>query len=259
MEYNAKLTKKPIIGKIKPIKGARKVLDFSGKLLCFFKRGTLFDLNGDKIAPCARVKKQKEEELAKIPGYCHDGEKIYFYGEATGKFQKRDPLLRVLIYLAVLTAISLAAMSLVICVPIKEQVKDIVITDKDGHWVADADIDVFGGATIKPGTRGEYLFAVNNPNSFDMTAKISLTFVYGGEEKELPIEYELKVNGIKTELTRTENGYSALNIKLNAKERNSFMLDWEWKFEAGHDDDDTAAGIKGDVYGCTITIIAEEA
>lgn len=259
MEYNAKLTKKPIDGKIKPIGGARKVVDLSGKLLCFYKGKKLYDLNGEKIAPCVRVKRSSREEIAKVAGYCHDGKMVYFYGEETGKFLKKDPLLKVLIYFAVLAAVSLIAMSLVICVPIRGRNREVVITDKDGQWVADADIDIFGGVVLKPGTSGKYLFTVNNPNSFGMTATVELTFEYGGAEGELPLEYELLVNGIKTELTRTEKGYSALNINLKAKERNPFMLDWKWKFEAGRDGEDTEAGIRGEKYCCRIKITAEEA
>lgn len=260
MEYNAKLTKKPVTGKIKKMKHARIVVDFKGKLLCFYKGGVLYDLNEEVIAPCVKIKRREKENIKKIPGYCHDGDKVYFYGEETGQFVKKDPLIKILIYLSVLTAISFIATMLVICVPIKEPVKEIVITDKDGHWEANTDIDIFGGAVLKPGTNGEYLFTVNNPNSFEMEADINLTFFYGEGEKNLPILiYELKVNGVKTEFTRTEKGYSARNIKLNAKERSSFMLGWKWEFEAGQDDEDTVAGILGEEYGCTITIIAEEA
>ena len=260
MEYNAKLTKKPVTGKIKKMKRARIVVDFKGKLLCFYKGGVLYDLNEEVIAPCVKIKRREKENIKKIPGYCHDGDKVYFYGEETGQFVKKDPLVRILIYLSVLTAISFIATMLVICVPIKDPIKDIVITDKDGHWEANTDIDIFGGAVLKPGTNGEYLFTVNDPSSFEMEADISLTSFYGEGEKNLPILiYELKVNGVKTEFTRTEKGYSARNIKLNAKERSSFMLGWEWEFEAGQDDEDTVAGILGEEYCCTITIIAEEA
>lgn len=91
MKYDFKLTKNPGAGKIKTMKGAKRVFNLDGDLLCFLKKGNLYDLNAKVIAPCVSVKGLSEEEIAKTHGYCEDGKKVYFCGEETGIIEKREP------------------------------------------------------------------------------------------------------------------------------------------------------------------------
>ena len=259
MKYDFKLTQNPRAGKIKTVKGSKRVFNLNGDLLCFFKRGKLYDLNAKVIAPCVSVKGLSEEEIAKTRGYCEDGKKVYFCGEETGIIEKRDRFIAILLFFILLTLVAIVAMSVATCIAEKNKIKEVTITDKDGRWDADAKLDIFGEELLKPGVKGEYLFVVNNPNAFRMKCDIEISFAYGNETENLPIIiYALTVNGEKTELNKTENGYSVNNVVINKNARNSFMLAWEWKFDGESDEKDTEAGQKGEKYECGIFITAEE-
>ena len=259
MKYDFKLTKNPQEGNIKTVKGSKRVFNLDGDLLCFFKRGKLYDLNAKVIAPCVSVKGLSEEKIAETRGYCENGKKVYFYGEETGIIEKRDRFMSILIFLIALTAAAIAATSVATCFAEKNKIKEVTIIDKNGGWEADAQLDIFGEELLRPGTKGEYLFAVYNPNSFGMKCEIIISFKYGNKTENLPvIIYALTVNGKKTEFNKTENGYSVNDVVINENARNSFMLAWEWKFEGDSDDKDTEAGQKGEKYECGIFITAEE-
>lgn len=259
MKYDFKLTKNPGAGKIKTMKGAKRVFNFDGDLLCFLKKGRLYDLNAKVIAPCVSVKGLSEEEIAKTHGYCEDGKKVYFCGEETGIIEKRDRFIAILIFFILLTLVAIVAMSVATCIAEKNKVKEVTIIDKDGRWEADAKLDIFGDELLKPGAKGEYLFVVHNPNAFRLKCDIKISFTYGNETENLPIIiYALTVNGKKTEINKTENGYYVNDVVINKNAKNPFMLAWEWKFDGESDEKDTEAGQKGEKYECGIFITAEE-
>lgn len=259
MKYDFKLTQNPRAGKIKTVKGAKRVFNLDGDLLCFLKNGNLYDLNAKVIAPCVSVKGLSEEEIAKTCGYCEDGKKVYFYGEETGIIEKRDRFIAILIFFIVLTLVAIVAMSVATCIAEKNKIKEVTIIDKDGRWEADAKLDIFGDELLKPGAKGEYLFMVHNPNAFGMKCDIKISFTYGNETENLPIIiYALTVNGTKTEINKTENGYYVNDVVINKNAKNPFVLAWEWKFDGESDEKDTEVGRKGKKYECGIFIIAEE-
>lgn len=186
-------------------------------------------------------------------------EKVYFYGEETGIIEKRDRFIAILIFFIALTVVAIAAMSVATCIAEKNKVKEITIIDKDGRWEADAKLDIFGDELLKPGAKGEYLFMVHNPNAFGMKCDIKISFTYGNETENLPIIiYALTVNGKKTEVHKTENGYYVNDVVINKNAKNSFVLAWEWKFDGESDEKDTELGRKGEKYECGIFITAEE-
>ena len=123
MKYDFKLTKNPGAGKIKTMKGAKRVFNLDGDLLCFLKKGNLYDLNAKVIAPCVSVKGLSEEEIAKTRGYCEDGKKVYFYGEETGIIEKRDRFIAILIFFIALTAAAITVpasmMSIIHVLPVE--------------------------------------------------------------------------------------------------------------------------------------------
>lgn len=258
MKYDFKLTQNPQAGNIKTVKGSKRVFNLEGDLLCYLKKGKLYDLNAKVIAPCARVKGLSEKTIAQKRGYCEDGKKVYFYGERTGVIEKRNGFKAAVIFFIVLAAI-IAALSVATCVTENKNIKEISIIDKDGGWEADAKLDIFGEELLKPGAKGEYLFAVYNPNAFGLKCDIKIDFTYGNESENIPIIiYALTVNGKKTELNKTENGYFVNDVIINENERNSFMLAWEWKFDGESDEKDTETGRKGAKYECGVFITAEE-
>ena len=91
MKHGFKLTKKTRAGKKKTVKGAKRVFNLDGDLLCFLKRGRLYDLNAKVIAPCVSVKGLSEEEIAKTRGYCEDGKKGLFLRRRNGNNRKARP------------------------------------------------------------------------------------------------------------------------------------------------------------------------
>lgn len=216
MKYDFKLTQNPRAGKIKTVKGAKRVFNLDGDLLCFLKKGRLYDLNAKVIAPCVSVKGLSEKEIAKTRGYCEDGKKVYFYGEETGIIEKRDRFIAILIFFIALMVVAIVAMSVATCIAEKNKIKEVTIIDKDGRWEADAKLDIFGDELLKPGAKGEYLFMVHNPNAFGMKCDIKISFTYGNETENLPIIiYALTVNGTKTEINKTENGYYVNDVVIN--------------------------------------------
>ena len=251
MKYDFKLTQPPRAGKIKTVKGAKRVFNLDGDLLCFLKKGRLYDLNAKVIAPCVSVKGLSEKEIAKTRGYCEEGKKVYFYGEETGIIEKRDRFIAILIFFIALMVVAIGAMSVAICIAEKNKVKEVTIIDKDGRWEADAKLDIFGDELLKPGAKGEYLFMVHNPNAFGMKCDIKISFTYGNETENLPIIiYALTVNGTKTEINKTENGYYVNDVVINKNAKNPFVLAWEWKFDGESDEKDTEVGRKGKKYEC---------
>ena len=259
MKYDFKLTKNPRAGKIKTVRGAKRVFNLDGDLLCFLKKGQVYDLNAEVIAPCVSVKGLSEEEIAKTRGYCEDGKKVYFNGEETGTIDKRDRLIAILLFFIALAVAAIAAMSVATCIAEKNKIQEVTIIDKDGRWEADAKLDIFGDELLKPGAKGEYLFMVLNPNAFGMKCDIKISFTYGNKTENLPIIiYALTVNGKKTEVNKTENGYYANDVVISENARNSFMLAWEWQFDGESDEKDTETGRKGEKYECGIFITAEE-
>ena len=258
MKYDFKLTQNPQAGNIKTVKGSKRVFNLEGDLLCYLKKGKLYDLNAKVIAPCARVKGLSEKKIALKRGYCEDGKKVYFYGERTGVIEKRNGFKASVIFFIVLATV-IAALSVATCFTENNDIKEISIIDKDGGWEAGAKLDIFGEELLRPGAKGEYLFAVYNPNAFGLKCDIKIDFTYGNESENIPIIiYALTVNGKKTEVNKTENGYFVNDVIINENERNSFMLAWEWKFNGESDEKDTETGRKGEKYECGIFITAEE-
>lgn len=57
---------------------------------------------------------------------------------------------------------------------------------------------------------------VHNPNAFRLKCDIKISFTYGNETENLPIIiYALTVNGTKTEINKTENGYYVNDVVIN--------------------------------------------
>ncbi len=100
---------------------------------------------------------------------------------------------------------------------------------------------------------------LDSTNSFGPCDLDKIGFTYGNKTENLPIIiYALTVNGKKTEVNKTENGYYANDVVISENARNSFMLAWEWQFDGESDEKDTETGRKGEKYECGIFITAEE-
>ena len=258
MKYDFKLTKNPQAGNIKTVKGSKRVFNLNGDLLCFLKKDRIYDLNAKMIAPCVSVKGFSKEKITETRGCCEDGKNVYFYGERAGIIGKSNGF-RALVTFFIVLMVAIVAMSVATCVAEKNRIQEIRIIDKDGGWEANAKLDIFGEELLRPGAKGEYLFAVYNPNAFGLKCDIKIDFTYGSETKNLPVTiYALTVNGKKAEVHQTENGYYVNDVVLNENARNSFMLAWEWKFDGESDVKDTEMGQKGEKYECEIFITARK-
>lgn len=258
MKYDFQLTRNPQAGNIKTVKGSKRVFNLNGDLLCFLRKGRIYDLNAKVIAPCVNVKGFSKKKITETRGCCEDGKNVYFDGEKAGIIGKSNGFRAVVSLFIVLLAV-IVALSAAIYVAEKNKIQEIRIVDHDGVWEANAKLDIFGKELLQPGAKGEYLFAVYNPNAFGLQCDIQIDFTYGSKTKNLPvILYALTVNGKRAEIHQTENGYYVNDVVLNENARNSFILAWEWKFDGESDENDTEIGRKGEEYECEILITARK-
>ena len=108
MKYDFKLTKNPQEGNIKTVKGSKRVFNLNGDLLCFLKKGRIYDLNAKVIAPCVNVKGFSKKKITETRGCCEDGKNVYFDGEKAGIIGKSNGFRAVVSLFIVLLAVIVA-------------------------------------------------------------------------------------------------------------------------------------------------------
>ncbi len=256
MKANTQFTKDPVMGYIRPMSGARKVVDNDGALLCFLRMDKLYDLNHVCFASCRRV--DKAEQAGNADAFVTDGKYLYKRGVVVGKLKFDNTYLKIL---ALLLIFALAVTSLVVVTHEKKEpiVPNFSVYDTDGEWVEGGEVKIFGNRKIKPGDSGSYMFIVNNPHSVNLDCTIRFTVNYDDKESIPPIKYLIKSEGQTLKLSEIENGFAVYDTIINKNDSRSFTLEWQWLFEGGDDTQDTLAGIAGSKYSIKIEIAAEEA
>lgn len=255
MQINARYTKNPIKGSVKPLIGGKKVVDTSGALMCFLRNGKLYDLNHVCFASCKRV---ASNQIGLYGAFATDGKYLYDKRVLVGKVQRDYSFL--IIFALVLLLLTSAISLLVVTHERKEPIiPEFTVVDADGEWGATGSLNVFGNGKICPGEKGTYMFMVNNPNAADINCKIKFKFRYGNGESLPPVSYTIFSEGKKLTLAEVENGLEVSGVVINEKSSRSFMLEWKWEFDGGDDGKDTIAGVLGSKYDILIEIIAEEA
>ncbi|BFL47677.1 hypothetical protein [Lactonifactor longoviformis] len=139
--------------------------------------------------------------------------------------------------------------------------------DKDGsfkEWEQNASINLFYNhetgeiEKIAPGSSGYYVFRLKNARKEKLT--VTLNIAESSGSPHLPLKFTLHPQGQKggtfVSLGTSGEG-AALETVLAAGAQAVYQLDWEWPFESGNDESDTAAGSRGSAYVLLLNIHAE--
>lgn len=253
MQINARYTKNPIKGSVKPLVGGKKVVDGSGALMCFLRNGKLYDLNHVCFASCKRVAR---DQAGLYGAFATDGKYLYDKRVLVGRVQRDYSYVLIfsLLFLLLVSSASLLAFTHEKKVPI---IPEFTVIDADGEWGATGNLNVFGNGKISPGDNGTYMFMVSNPNAADINCKLKFRFDYENGATLPPIGYSIYSEGKKLESSEVDGGLEVSGVIIKKKGSRSFMLDWEWAFD-GNDENDTIVGIIGSKYVISVEIIAEE-
>lgn len=131
-------------------------------------------------------------------------------------------------------------------------------------WEQHAVIDLFynretGTAEkIYPGSKGFYLFQLENGRKEDLT--ITLNLARGDGSPYLPLRFTLRLQegqNSGASGTLAEGGSLRLRTVLAGGAKAVCRLEWEWPYEGGRDGADTRAGSRGGDYTLLLTIHAE--
>ncbi len=235
----------------------------------------MYDLNGKKFADFERRETITiDEEKRHIRYYCgenrlfsSDGEYVYDGNEIKsekriGRIEKRSFLALAAILIGVI--IGLSGLFTVYAVlthrpgPAPEPIT-LTIEDKNGEWGAEGEINLFNGMVLKPGVNGEYWFKIANPNPVYLEYDIILNFVYENGKLEVPMKWTLKMNNVTVPFDKNEEGIcSASDMIFAANSVQLFMLCFDWPFEQGTDQQDTAVGIDAGNCKCPIKVSCQE-
>ncbi len=194
--------------------------------------------------------------------FSSDGKYIYRGEKRIGRIEKRNFLVLVAILIGLLLASSgIFALYAIIWrqPPPEPEYVTFTITDKEGEWGAEGEINLFNGMILKPGVKGEYWFKISNPNQVEFKYAIRLDFEYEDKTLHIPMKWTLKMNNVNVPLAQSDEGiYSASDMIFAADSVQLFMLCFDWPFEQGTDPLDTQIGINAGVCKCTITVTCEE-
>ena len=205
MPINARYTKNPVNGSVKPLIGGKKIVDTSGALMCFLRNGKLYDLNHVCFASCKRV---ASNQIGLYGAFATDGKYLYDKRVLVGKVQRDYSFL--IIFALVLLLLTSAISLLVVTNEKKEPIiPEFTVIDANGEWGAAGSLNVFGNGKICPGEKGTYMFMITNPNATDIKCKIKFKLNYE-ESASLPsIKYSVFSEGKNIVLTETEDGFEA--------------------------------------------------
>lgn len=236
-------------------RGYDKVVDGSGALLFYLRKNNLYDLRLNKVASCKRVEKWQIYNYS-TTDYVTDGKCLYLGGLKCGTIL-RGHRNKLIVALAIVLLLAVALLALLTYENWKQVQPDIFVVDKNGEW-GGGNIDIFGSGKLKPGDKGRYSFMVTNPSTVNITCTIK--FKFNGESNVfLPsVGYTIVSEGQTLKQELADDGFAVKNVVIQQNESRAFYVEWEWLFEAGKDDFDTAVGISGSKYSATIEIIAEQ-
>ena len=161
--------------------------------------------------------------------------------------QRKERNLAHIIMLSVLAVFLIATIVLVVLLslPQSELSRPVIdISDSGGKWEDQGAVAVFGDK-VRPGSSGEYEFALRNANEYEMSYAFSLSPQYSdGAPQYFPLQFRLKMNNvlIQTEEWRGIDELSFENLYILPNTIQSFTLEWRWAFSAGADENDTLLG-----------------
>lgn len=167
-----------------------------------------------------------------------------------------------IIMLSVLAALLIATIVLValLSLPVGELEYPVIeIGDSDGAWEDGGTIAVFD-KKLRPGSSGQYEFALKNPHGYELSYAFSLSPVFSDANGEyFPLKFRLRMNNIivQTEEWRSIDELMFSEMYILPETTQTFTLEWSWPFEAGTDSKDTLLGAKGETVSMTLHISAQ--
>ncbi len=133
----------------------------------------------------------------------------------------------------------------------------ITITEADGQIVTD-EWNIFP-SKIYPGKSGSYYFNIKNEDSIGCDLFIDFHEV---NFENIPLEYRIREKN--TYYCGDENTWCKIddakleNLRFNAKQNRSFVLEWRWYDDGKRDEEDTAIGVQDSVeYKIEIKVVAQ--
>ncbi len=112
-------------------------------------------------------------------------------------------------------------------------------------WFESVPIDIFDD-NVSPGTQGEHTFSVRNTSNYALNYRL----VFYGTDGAIPLKYRIRnedeylIGNADTweDSTTIENAKSSAGtVPYGGKL--DLVIEWEWPFESGNDEQDTAVGI----------------
>lgn len=128
-----------------------------------------------------------------------------------------------------------------------EEISPNSYSEENGGWFETVPINIFG-ENVAPGTSGEHEFSVRNTSDYELKYEL----VFYGDNAEIPLRYRIR-NGEEyllgdentwldaTTIENAKRSYGAVEVKGKL----DLVIEWEWPYESGNDELDTAVGING--------------
>lgn len=278
IEYNTYLTEKELADdeRFRRGKKSHKLYDAEDKLLGSVSDDSLYDLRGEQIAALRSEEERTDENENKVrvAEYASDarsfrmrGNKLYALSGAGENFvgycpvrERRLSHIIVLSVLAVALAVIIALIA-IIGLPASETVQPIIdIRDVNGSWEAQGTIAVFPDK-LQPGMSGEYDFKLNNPHDEDMLYTFEIEPSYEGKDPpdSFPIKFRLRIGNqiVATEQWRTVEELKFTDMVILGHSVDLFTLEWQWAFDDGNNENDTAIGRDGGKISMILHVTAQ--
>lgn len=240
---------------INKIKGAIRVKDKEGRIVCSVFEKHIYSPDGSVIAVYEKSEKDSSGKTSDIYKGAHGTfslrkNKLYLGGDYIGKLcpDKKNKILIILI------VIILVAAALLYLYKMKNANTLFLVQDKDGVWRASCEIDLFGKDAIAPGSCGEYAFTVINTSGGKLKYSIYIDCEYDSGDRLPPVEYTLENKKISFAFGKESEKYLLRDAFISRDGAVNLILKWEWPYESGKDGDDTYIGFTAGKYRCTITV-----
>lgn len=239
------------------LKRQKTVVDTSGNPVFVLKNKGVYTLDGKYLGSLVKTTKGNCRKLSEFSRYVTDGENLYFEGRRVGRLKKDYTKAIATGVFAVLLIIAIT-LAIVFTLPQKDAKPTFTVTDKDGTWQKEQEVDLFGKA-IYPGAKGTYIFVIENTSTVALSTDVTLVFQGAAQQNVyLPITYGLLVDGKEYQIQKRLDGV-ATEITLAPGTKTAFMLNWEWRFENENDANDTLLGELALKYKYKLTITAQSA
>ncbi len=283
IEYNSILTEREFTAtdKFKCAPKASVLCDASGKKLGSVSNGGLFNLFGEQVAPFIKEEtRERNGKSVRVAEYASDAARYMLIGDDLyaadggemflGRIARTKRNFVHISVLSVLTAILIAAITVIALIGMPQTgggtgdngnnvVPVIEVGDTNGSWENQGAIAVFENG-LRPGSSGSYAFVLNNPVDAEILYSFYIEPQYNGTvAADFPIKFRLRMNNILLESSKwlSVKELKFDNLILLGGSSHSFILEWEWPFESGNDENDTLIGADGGNISMVLHLTAQ--